>query len=136
MSENFESRVIAPLGQEGDSPFLNIFAKIVLPAWEARETIPGKSGKLSIPKIVLFIRERMARKTYNAKPADREQEQPIADMCVNDLPLSIPMGLGDYDFGLLYDAGGHGVYAGTSFDIPGHQLDWATIDWGFGGLLA
>lgn len=135
MSENFEPRVIAPLGQGGDSPFLNIFAKIVLPAWETREAMPGKSGKLSIPKIVLLIRERMARKAYNVQPADREQEQSVADMSMNYLPMSIPMGLGDYDFGLLYGAGGQDIYAETSFDIPGHQLDWTTMDWGFGGLL-
>lgn len=135
MSENFESRVIAPLGQGGDSPFLNIFFKIVLPAWEAREAILGTLGDLSIPKIVLFIRERMARKAYNVRPANREQEQSVADMSMNDLPMSIPMGLGDYDLGFLYGAGGQDIYAGTSFGILGHQLDWATMDWGFGGLL-
>jgi len=134
MSENFKARVINPLGQEGDSPFLNIFAKVVLPAWEACEAIPGQSEELSTPEIVSFIRGHMERKTQNTQRADGEQEQPVMDMSMNDLPMSTPMGFGDYDFGLLY-GGGQDIYTGTNFDIPKHQLDWTTMDWGFGGLF-
>lgn len=136
MSENFDARVIIPLGQGGDNPFLNIFAKIVLPAWDARAAISGNSGELSVPRIVSFVKDIIAQRTQNVQRADNEQERPASGMSMDNLPMSTPVGFGDYGFGLLYGAEGHDIDTGMDFDIPGRQLDWTAMDWGFGGLLA
>lgn len=140
MSENFEARVIVPLGHGGDSPFLNIFAGFVLPAWEARETIPGRSEESSIPpRIVSYIKDSMTRRVQSIQSAGREQQSHSNTNIIEDLHM-LPMGRGDYGFG-LYGLGELDDFAGTNVSFPGQalldantssQLDCAAMDWRLG----
>ncbi|KAK9386690.1 hypothetical protein V1515DRAFT_587027 [Lipomyces mesembrius] len=137
-SDNFEARVNVPQG--GDSPFLNVFAKIVLPAWEAREATFRQSGELLIPPQDCIIHQRQCDAIGAKCPKCRHSTAPQCceyEYC--DLRMSMPMGFGDC--GLLYGAGGQDGYAGTGLNIPAqarldvdiNQLDWAAMNWDFGG---
>ncbi|KAK9250492.1 hypothetical protein V1507DRAFT_483003 [Lipomyces tetrasporus] len=127
MSDNFEVRVNVPQG--GDSPLFNIFTKIVLSAWESREATFGQSGEP----------DSVTQKAQNAQSAGIEQPHNVMGTNIDNLPMTMPMGFGNY--GLLYGAGGQDGYAGTGLNIPGqarldidiNQLDWAAMDWDFGG---
>ena len=142
MSDNYEARFVFLYEQE--SPFFKMFTKIVLQAWEAREAAFSQLGEpLMPPRIVSSIRHRVAQIAQNAQIADTQQPNGATDMGIDNFPMSMPMGSGSH--GLLYNMGeqggyeviGPGVYPNmpgqAPLDVDVNHLDWAAMDWGFGG---
>ncbi|MCJ1380207.1 hypothetical protein MMC17_003310 [Xylographa soralifera] len=139
MSDNYEARFGFVRGD--DNPFFQIFAKIVLQAWEAHEATFRQLGKsLVTPRIVLAIRHRMAQITPHTLNPDTGQPSGATDMDVNNFPVStIPMGSGSHS--VLDNMGGQGGYAVTGpgaypflpgldpLDVDANQFDWYAMDW-------
>ncbi|KAI9687577.1 MAG: hypothetical protein M1822_002187 [Bathelium mastoideum] len=114
------------------SPFFKIFAKLVLQAWEARQAISGQSGEhLAPPRIVSFIRQKIAQSALDTDKATTEQHGTLVDSSIGNLlmPLSTDFVTGSF----LYDMGGYGGCSGLLYpdmSDDAHQLDWSTMDWG------
>ena len=140
MSDNFEAR-FAFVSTADNNPFFQIFAKIVLQAWEAHEATFRQSGELLvIPKIVLSIRYRMSQIAPHIPNPDTPQPNSATHLSMNDFPVSsIPMVSGSHS---LHDSmGGHGGYTATRpgtysnmpgldpLDIDANQFDWYAMDW-------
>ncbi|MCJ1284569.1 hypothetical protein MMC26_003902 [Xylographa opegraphella] len=139
MSDNFEAR-FGRLGT-ADNPFFQIFAKIVLQAWEAHEaTFRQSQESLTTPKIVISIRQKMAQQALHLSNSDTKQTNGAADIGVNNFSVStLSMGAGSHS--LLdsmevqdgYAVPGPGAYP----TIPGldpqgvnvDQFDWYAMDW-------
>jgi hypothetical protein len=93
-------------------------------------------------RIVLSIRDRVARIAQNAQIADTEQPNGVMGIGIENFPM--PMGSDSQ--GLLYNVGGQGEYGvigpGEYPNMPGqaplnvdaNHIDWAAMDWGFGGI--
>jgi hypothetical protein len=144
MSDNYEAWFVF-VSKDIESPFFKIFNEIVLPAWEAREVAFSQLGEpLMPPRIVSSIRHRVARIAQNAQVADTKQPNGAIDVSTDDLSISMPMGSGSHE--MLYNMGGNGGYrvtgpkvysnvlGRTPLDIDVNHLDWAAMDWGFGGV--
>lgn len=144
MSDNYEAR-FGFLYYKGENPFFKIFTKIVLQAWEAREAAFSQLGEpLMPPRIVSYIRHRVAQIAQNPQIADTQQPNGVMGMGIDNFPMSMPMDSGSH--GLLYNIGGQGgygvigpgVYPNMSgqapLDVDVNHLDWAAMDWGFGGV--
>jgi Fungal specific transcription factor domain len=144
MSDNFEARFIF-LDKDSESPFFKIFTKIVLQAWEAREAAFSRPGEpLMEPIIVSSIRHRVAQIAQNAHIADTKQPNGVPGMEIDSFPMSLPMGSGS--LGLPYSMGEQGGYSGIGsgvysnmpdqppLDVDANHIDWAAMDWGFGGV--
>lgn len=142
MSDNYEAWFIF-VYKDSESPFFKIFNKLVLQAWEAREAAFTQSGEPLMPaRIVLSIRDRVARIAQNAQIADTEQPNGVMGIGIENFPM--PMGSDSQ--GLLYNVGGQGEYGvigpGVYPNMPGqaplnvdaNHIDWAAMDWGFGGI--
>ena len=138
MSDNYE----AWLGSypREDNPFLQIFAKTVIQAWEACEAAFKQLGKnLTSPRIVLSMKYTIAQIGQYARYADTEQLNTMMSMGSDDfqLPMSIDL---SYFQNLPYDMGmqdGYTVmrpetYSDMSEHAPSHaqmnQLNWAALD--------
>jgi hypothetical protein len=142
MSDNYDARIIF-LSNDGESFFFQIFTKIVLQAWEAREAAFSQLGEpLMPPRIVSSIRHAVAQIAQNAQIADTQK--PTGFGGIDNFPMSMPMGSGSND--LVYNIGGQGGYGLTGpgiypdipalapLDVDPNYLDWAAMDWGFGGV--
>lgn len=83
MSDNYEARsMFLP---QINNPFFKMFAKIVLPAWEAREALFSQSEKSLVPpRIVSDIRQKVAQATQDAQIADVEQPSDVLGMSIDD----------------------------------------------------
>lgn len=142
MSDNYE----AWFGSQfrDDSPFFQIFTKIVLQAWEACEAASKQLGEtLTTPRIVSSIRHALGQIASHARDTDIEQPNIIMDMGINEFPMpisfanqSLPYSMGVQD--------GYAVLRPEIYsDIPGqapldahmNQLDWTALDGrpGWGG---
>ncbi|KAJ5808488.1 hypothetical protein N7474_009757 [Penicillium riverlandense] len=133
MSDNYDVRVITH--EKAESPIYDIFVKLVLPAWEAREATLNATP--IPPRIVSYVREVVAQKEQSTQAGGIEHMNiGLDDLNIpTPMPMSMPMGLGNY--GLLYGAGGQDSSTGTSFDPgPFNQFDWAAMDWDLAGRPA
>ncbi|KAH6666186.1 putative C6 transcription factor [Halenospora varia] len=142
MSTNYEARFVF-VAQDCDSPFFKIFAKVVLQAWEAREAASVQLGEPVVPKIVLSIKHNLAEIQQNSRINSKSQSGNGMNVGLDNISLSMPMSSGH---SLLFHLGGNGGLGGFGFgvfaDVPGqpplgvdaNQLDWPTMDWGFGGV--
>jgi hypothetical protein len=142
MSDNYDARIIF-LSNDSESFFFEIFAKIVLQAWEAREAAFSQLGEpLMPPRIVSSIRHAVAQIAQNAQIPDTQK--PTGFGGIDNFPMSMPMGPGSND--LVYNIGGQGGYGPTGpgvypnmpalapLDVDVNYLDWTAMDWGFGGV--
>ncbi|KAE8451275.1 hypothetical protein EG329_004440 [Mollisiaceae sp. DMI_Dod_QoI] len=146
MSDNFEARFVF-FNKDGESPFFPIFAQIVLQAWETRETAFSQSGEPFIPpRIVSSIRHRVAQIDQDTQNTDTQQLNGIMAPGMENFPMTRPMSIGSSSNGMMYNMGGQGGYGGirpgiypdmprqNPFDLDVNHLDWAAMDWGFGGV--
>lgn len=140
MSDNFEARFDVP--EDIGSPLFKIFARLILPAWDAYNAASTQLGKPPVPpRIVSYIRDDMARKSGN--PQDESCEQALSHDSIatniDDSTMPMPMGSGSYS--LPYSGGPDGLTGGglglpenAQSDIDFNQLDWALMDWESSGL--
>ncbi len=121
MSDNYEARFMKL--EKEDYRFFHIFARIIVPAWEAREAAARQMEKsLEPPRIVAEIQRRtveMKMKTATAS-SDADTEPPnraVSMMNIDDSSTSLSMDFGGGGGG----GGGHGHglgYAGTGMGVP------------------
>ncbi|TVY90320.1 Aurofusarin cluster transcription factor [Lachnellula willkommii] len=145
MSDNTEARAMF-MATAFKNPFLEIFANMVLEAWEAREAAVDHLREPMVPpRIVSFSRARAAQKAPIVQVAETQQPsfESGMGMDMNNLQISMPTSSGSH--GQLYDMGGqsgYGVMDSLYPNIPGqapldvdmNSIDWATMDWGLGGV--
>lgn len=132
MSDNFDARCPTTFPEEG--AFLAMFASFVLQAWAARETdVADADESLVAPRIVLKLREALSRRACGGQTAglDRHAEESGAGSDNTAMPT-------------LMEPGGHvtsgGPIPNLQYAMPSPfpssiqlgQLDWTTMDWGFG----
>ena len=132
MSENFHARLDSLSGQ---GSFFRLLTSFVLQAWVAREAAFNELGESVVtPHIVLSIRESLAKMASKADDAG-------ADLRSLDFPISIPLGMAEYDMGVGEDFAIPGM--GVSSGIPGifpqqlelDHLDWSAMDWNVGNAF-
>ena len=142
MSDNYEARFDSQF--RDDSPFLQIFTKIVLQAWEAWEAASKQLGEtLTPPRIVSSIRHALAQTAQHAGNTATEQPNIMMRMGIDEFPM--PIGFANQS--LPYSMGMQDDYAVMRpeiySDIPGqapldaymNQFDWTALDGepGWGG---
>ncbi|OJD33659.1 c6 transcription [Diplodia corticola] len=149
MSAHFDSRFsFSPMAAE-ENPLFDVFAGMVLQAWEPREAAlrESQSGQQPVPtppRIVECFRQKMAERANKVVPDVEQTRNQASDMDMGGL---MPTGFGGHG-GLLYGMEGQGGFAEMGlggFSNPGlpgqlpldmgmnlNQLNWAAMDWGFG----
>lgn len=137
MSDNYEARFDSHM--RDDSPFFDIFTRIVLQAWEACEATSKNLGDRSTPpRIVSSIRHTLAQIAQKAQNIEAEQPDIIMGMGTNEFSIPTPVGFGPqslpYGMGM---SGGYSmmrpaIYAGIPGQAPFldtymNQLDWTSL---------
>ncbi len=133
MSDNYEAWFDSGFG---DSPFYQIFSKIVLQAWEACGAASRQPLEtLTPPRIVLSIKQTLAQIARQAGNNDTEQPNFTMDMGTDDFPM--PLGFANqslpYSMGMQdgYAGTGPEIYSGTPGITPSdaqmNQLDWIAL---------
>ena len=120
MSDNYEAWLDSQFRDA--SPVFQIFAKIVLQAWEACEAASKQRGEtLTPPRIVLSIRHTLAQIGQHARNTDIEQLNIIMGMGIDEFPM--PMSIDFANQSLPYNMGiqdGCGVMRSDTYTgIPG-----------------
>lgn len=121
MSDNCDVRIDSAFQENG--PFFNLFSKLILHAWWARETKCAQLGIPAVPpRIVHKLRSAVERREQNVetslKPGSALDERTAADVIP---PTSSFLSLGFED--------GPGQ---NDLDIDMNQFGWPAVDWGFG----
>jgi hypothetical protein len=137
MSDNFEA-VFVFVKEDSESPIFRIFTKMILHAWEAREAT--FSEPLTPPRIVSSMRHRLAQ----IEQKTRIGQQPNGSMGTS--LDSFPMSMDFVSNCMPHNIGAQGGYGrivpGVYANMPGlppisvdvNSLNWAAMDWGFGGV--
>ncbi|KAH8812849.1 hypothetical protein F5884DRAFT_786537 [Xylogone sp. PMI_703] len=136
MSDNYETRFGVPHSE--DNPFFKIFTKIILQAWEVRESTFKQLGKpLVIPRIVSSIKHKMAQITQNPEDVNAGYRNG-GTATVNDFP-PMPVGVSSHNMpGIMGGQSDYYTIAAeaypdlgnlVSFDFDVNQLDWSAMDW-------
>ena len=131
MSDNYEAR-FSNLEQDHNA-LCNLFSKIILQAWEAREAVLRQSDKLvDPPRIVQYIKRETAKLTSNAQNIKMQQPNNSMGISMDDFTMPMPMEFGEHNL-LPYGMGVHGGFSdtpgqvATEFDV--NQLDWTMMEW-------
>lgn len=139
MGDNYNARFGALYKHD---TFSRLFAKMVLQAWDIRETAYKEMGKtLEIPRLISSIREKAERTKPDTQGLTTGPDQPIepSDIGFKDFLTPFPMGFAHQN--PLHGMGGQHEYgeAGSRADtnasrlgppnIDVHQLDWSAMDW-------
>ncbi|ESZ95501.1 hypothetical protein SBOR_4155 [Sclerotinia borealis F-4128] len=143
MTANSEARFNTLLYDEIPGPFFNIFAKIIVQAWEVRELAFAQMGQVVLePGLVVSIRRRMAESVRSAGEGERAGERAGVggeDRDGDEFSMVAPVGF--YGMGDEYGYAGLGMESGsgsgTYNDMSGlglmdgeiNQLDWSAMDW-------
>lgn len=136
LSNHFEVRVNVPEGR--NSPFFDLFTKIVLSAWEKREALFDSNQKAaSAPSIVSIIKNREKERSQENRSTGDAQQPDSSYMNVDSLPTVAPVGIDD----IPYSLGGHYFQPAVTFGMqPQYQIGMSTdrnpfpaLDWTFGG---
>lgn len=135
MSDNYEAWFDSRL--RDDSPFFQIFTKIVFQAWEAREAASEQLGETSTPpRIVSSIRHTLARIVQRARDTDADQSNTIMGVGIDEFPMPMPMPMGFDNQSPPYSMGMQDGYAVMSPEIysgiPGQaslDADMSFLDW-------
>ena len=136
MSDSFESW---PHGaSENDSPFLKIFLKLVLQAWDAFEAASTQSGETPMPPpLVIFCRNLAAQRTQSFGTPDTQELDLIMGMGNDDFQM--PVSSGFVDQSLPYGGGLQTDYTGMAPQMYSnnlgpdplvarmHQLNWSAF---------
>ena len=119
-----------------ENPFFQMFAKIVLQAWDACEAASKQLG-LTPPRIVSSIRHTMVEIGQHARKIDTKQPNPVKGMEIDDFTMPMSMGFTDqslqYSTGILddYTMMGQEISSGVPGQAPldSHidQLDWTAL---------
>ena len=140
MNNNYEARF--GLVYSDDTPFFKLFAKIILQAWEARDTALSKIGEsITPPKFVASIRHVLAQAAQGVQNDDIEQPHDIMGLVADDFLMSMPMDFGTHTYGTERQAGYAGMDQGAYSQIPGripldvdvNYLDWSAMNWSSAG---
>lgn len=138
MSDNFEAW-FAFMRKDSESPFFKVFNEIVLQAWEAREAALNQVMQvLTPPRIVLFVKQRVARIAQNTQTVDPYQLEGSMGLGIDNFPMSLPIGSENMNFPynirgqIGYGIFGPEIYSGMPgqalVDVDANQVDWSTID--------
>ncbi len=138
MSDNYEARFDFEgrffILLEEDNPVFKIFTKVIIQAWEVRESVSRELEEPLIPpRIVSSIRQKIAKTAQNAQDADIEHPTNVIDIGVDEFSMLMPVNFNSYSppyrrqysppttgLGLRSNMFGH---LPLDFDI--NQLDWA-----------
>ncbi|KAL9107650.1 MAG: hypothetical protein Q9227_007457 [Pyrenula ochraceoflavens] len=141
MSASYEARAMAE--DPSENPFFEVFSKIILQAWAARETLFKERNEPEPipPTIVLDIKQKAAAFASN------EQGIAVAEQLFNgimgtngdefDMPMPTAFGSHDPlpDLGAKQGALNKGneelpeTTVQTEMEIDVNQLDWGALDW-------
>lgn len=138
MSDNYEARIMN--AKQDNMPFLIVFSRIILQAWEAREALFRQQDKpLEPPRIMSDIRHKVMQiKSDFSQNRNIEQPSSAIGINIDEFPMLKPMDFGGH--GLSYGTGGQGstdsrpqdypdIPEQATMDIDINQFDWTTIDW-------
>ena len=137
MSDNYEAWFEAQPRHE--SPFFQIFTKVVLQAWEACEVASKQLGETSTPpKIVLSIRHILAQAARrHARNTGTEQPNTMMGMEIDEFLMPMPIGFANqslpYSMGMQdgYAMMEREIYSGISEQAPlnahMNQFDWTAL---------
>lgn len=136
MSDNYEAWFNSQSGD--DSPFFQIFTKIVLQAWEAYEVASKQLGETLTPsRIVLSIRHKMAQRTRQEPNTDTEQPNIMMHVGIEEFPMLMPIGFANQSLPYSMEMQDGSAMTGTEMysSIPGQslldadmiQLEWAPL---------
>ena len=141
MSGNYEARFSSVYLQ--DIPLFKMFSKMILAAWEPREkAFKQLKKRLILPSIVSSIRHKLAQIAQNTN-INTEESNELIGMGIDNFPMSMPIGFDDQS--LLYSMMNNDGYTlmeqefhsevtgHVELDVHMNELDWAAMDWGFGG---
>ena len=114
------------------APIFEMFAKIVLQAWKAREVAFKNLNKsLSIPGIVSLIQQYFIAQKVQ-KGHEFSAGYAVDDPNTSSVSTPVPMAVDskDLSYGTKQDAGdvGEGIGLG-SLDLDMNLVDWSTMDW-------
>jgi Fungal specific transcription factor domain len=139
MSDNFEA-VFVFVKEDDESPIFRIFTKMILHAWEAREAT--FSEPLTPPRIVSSMRHRLAQIGQKTQIV----QQPNGSMGTgpDHFPMSMDLVSNCMSYTIGEQGGYGGIVPGAYTNMPGlppisvdvNPLDWAAMDWGFGGMYS
>ena len=143
MNDNYEAWFGSHL--KDDSPWFQLFAKMILQAWEAYEAVSSKqSGETpTLPKIVSSIRQKLATVARHAQNTSTEQPNMFMDIGVNEFPMpirfaneSLPYSMGMQDaYAMMKPEIYSDMPEQAPLDAHMSQLDWTALggDPGWGG---
>lgn len=137
LSDAYEARFA--LKERDDNPFIIIFSKILLHAWEAREAVLREQGMpLELPEIVSKVRHRVAMLSSNCRNSNLGEVSGAAS--TNSDNCSMPTPSDSSSFGMPYSTGGqdsaysslsgyNNLFGQATMDVDMSQLDWTALDW-------
>ncbi|KIW72514.1 hypothetical protein PV04_00699 [Phialophora macrospora] len=132
MSDNYEAWFCA-LFTDGDSPVFQMFAKLILGAWNACEALAERSGEILIPpRIVSSLRASLALVEGVAQPtSDIEHADTTMGSGADEFPMSMAsMDLSDQSQPIMMALQGSNATM-ESERYPGpylrSQLEWAAL---------
>ena len=117
----------------GDNPFLRMFSKMVLGAWDACEVAWKQSGQtITLPPIVSSIKHILAESACESRNIHAKQPNMTTDMRGDELPMS--MDFSDESFmGMQYGTAAvdpeffSGVSGPAPLDADMDQFDWTRL---------
>ena len=133
MSDNYEAWFdTQPMD---DGPFFQIFAKIVIQAWKAREAASNPTQNLVPPRIVAFVKRHLAKCAQNAM--NTATQQTSLDNGFNDSLTSMPSNFANqsytYNIGTQLDFTGmnsnsfSGISGQSYLDTAMNNFDWSAF---------
>ena len=109
MSDNYEARSMLPV--EDDNPFLKIFIKMLLQAWEACEAGLKQSGApLDLPRIVSSIGQKVAQEKQGSQDIGKGDSNDVFSM---DIDFSMSMPLDSHSYNRLQGMGRAQAFPGS-----------------------
>lgn len=145
LSENYEARFVDSTDHDSlhkrmendENPVYRVFSRIILLAWDARETALSKSGKVQEPPLIVReIRRKTAQMRSGPQSSGPEEPSPPSGMDFDDFSMQMPM-----DFGGPYAIDPPGFAGQGGFEYPNmsnqtifdgatmNQMDWTLVNW-------
>ncbi|KAF2799291.1 hypothetical protein K505DRAFT_294967 [Melanomma pulvis-pyrius CBS 109.77] len=128
MSDNFEVRFMCTV--QDDNPLFQLFSRIVLHSWEAREQAFRYLGKpLEVPRIVQNVKQKVLLIASMTK--NKIMEPASGAVNIDDLSMPMEMDFGSHGLPYMPDQAmmDVGVNELDWTAMKWNQLDWTAIDW-------